>query len=93
MADFAASCAATDPANAEDLREPEKFTFPAEAQPMTFPEGSVIETIVLLKVALTCATPLGTVRVIFFLDLAGAFLTIGGFFAAFESFAKTFTPY
>ena len=36
----------------------EKLTFPAEAQEMTRPAGSVIAIIVLLKVALTCAIPM-----------------------------------
>ena len=53
IATFPTSCATTDAANAEDFLDPEKFTFPAEDQAITFPAGSVIETIVLLKVALT----------------------------------------
>src|SRR5262245_10267504 len=65
IATFAASCAATVAANAEDFREPEKLTFPAEAHAITFPIGSVMETCVLLKVALTNARPLGTVRAVF----------------------------
>jgi len=44
----AASCAA----NGVDLREPLKPTCPAEAQEMTAPVGSVIETMVLLNVLL-----------------------------------------
>lgn len=40
-----------------DLREPLKPTWPAEAQEITLPEGSVIETIVLLNVLLMCAWP------------------------------------
>ncbi|SGA33943.1 Uncharacterised protein [Chlamydia abortus] len=53
IAIFAASCAATVAAKADDLRDPEYPTFPAEAQEIVFPAGSVIDTIVLLKVALT----------------------------------------
>src|ERR687893_1414275 len=49
----AASCAA----NGVDLREPLKPTCPAEAQEITAPVGSVIETIVLLNVLLMCACP------------------------------------
>src|SRR3990167_940191 len=56
-ASLAAFCAATVAAKAEDLREPEKFAFPAEDQEITFPAKSVIETIVLLKVAFTWAIP------------------------------------
>lgn len=40
-----------------DLREPLKPTWPAEAQEITLPDGSVIETIVLLNVLLMCAWP------------------------------------
>src|ERR671919_1639661 len=47
-ADSAAICAA----KGVDLREPLKPTWPAEAQEITFPVGSVIETIVLLNVLL-----------------------------------------
>src|SRR5438309_5919208 len=52
----AASCAA----NGVDLRDPLKPTCPAEAQEMTAPVGSVIDTIVLLKVLLMCACPCAT---------------------------------
>ena len=44
----AASCAA----NGVDLREPLKPTLPYDAQEMTLPFGSVMDTIVLLKVLL-----------------------------------------
>lgn len=71
---LAASCAATVAAKAEDLREPEKLTFPAEAQEMTLPDGSVMAIIVLLNVAFTCAIPDGTLRATFFLVLAGFLL-------------------
>ena len=47
----AAICAA----NGVDLREPLKPTWPAEAQLITLPCGSVIETIVLLNVLLMWA--------------------------------------
>src|SRR5258705_9775851 len=52
----AASCAA----NGVDLREPLKPTWPDDAQAMTLPCGSVIDTIVLLNVLLMCAAPCGT---------------------------------
>src|SRR5262249_57924491 len=52
----AASCAA----NGVDLREPLKPTWPDDAQAMTLPCGSVIVTIVLLKVLLMWAAPCGT---------------------------------
>src|SRR6266851_2807400 len=44
------------------LREPFQPDAPAEAQAITFPCGSVSETIVLLNEALMCAAPRGTVR-------------------------------
>ena len=54
----AASCAA----KGVDLRDPLKPTLPADAQARTLPSWSAIVTIVLLKVACTCATPSGTLR-------------------------------
>jgi hypothetical protein len=75
MAALAASCAATVAANAEDLRDPMYPAFPAEDQDTTFPVRSVIDTIVLLNVAVTWAIPLGTLRIVFF------FLAMVGFFA------------
>src|SRR5664279_4872479 len=51
----AALSAAICAANGVDLREPLKPTWPAEAQLMTLPAGSVIDTIVLLNVDLMCA--------------------------------------
>ena len=66
MASFAAFCAATVAAKADDLRDPAKLDFPADDQETTFPAKSVIDTIVLLKVAFTWAIPAGTVRAIFF---------------------------
>jgi hypothetical protein len=59
-ATLAASWAATVAAKADDLRDPEKLTFPADDQEITLPAGSVMAIIVLLKVAFTCATPDGT---------------------------------
>src|SRR5690625_1385204 len=52
----AASCAA----NGVDLREPLNPTWPEDAQASTLPAGSVIVTMVLLKVLLMCAAPCGT---------------------------------
>src|SRR5690606_32946942 len=54
----AASCAAY----GVDLREPLKPTWPEDAQAMTAPAGSVMETIVLLNVLLMCAWPKATER-------------------------------
>ena len=51
----AALSAAICAANGVDLREPLKPTWPAEAQLITLPCGSVIDTIVLLNVLLMCA--------------------------------------
>src|SRR5262245_58892540 len=62
----AASCAA----NGVDLREPLKPTVPALAHEITAPVGSVIVTIVLLNVLLTCAWPKET----FFFSLRRTFL-------------------
>ncbi len=70
---FAASCATTVAAKADDLRDPLKLHLPADAQEITLPDGSVIETIVLLNVALTVAIALGIERVNFFLDFAPPF--------------------
>src|SRR3954462_5816663 len=53
----AAFSAAICAANGVDLREPLNPTCPAEAQLITLPVGSVIDTIVLLKVLLMCAAP------------------------------------
>ncbi len=53
----AAASAAICAANGVDLREPLKPTWPAEAQEITLPAGSVIETMVLLNVLLMCAWP------------------------------------
>src|ERR1700712_5019502 len=53
----AADSAGPSGGNGVDLREPLKPTWPAEAQAITLPEGSVIETIVLLNVLLMWACP------------------------------------
>src|ERR671927_1439154 len=66
----AAASAAICAAKGVDLREPLKPTWPAEAQLITAPVGSVIETIVLLKVLLMCAAPWAT----FFFSLRRTFL-------------------
>ena len=89
IAFLAASCAATVAANAEDFLDPLKLHFPAEAHAMTFPDGSVIETIVLLKVALTDAIALG-------MDFACLFLLLAPPFAADSLdlyFAKDYLTY
>src|SRR3954463_10480272 len=52
MARRAAASAAICAANGVDLREPLKPTWPEEAQEITAPEGSVMETMVLLNVLL-----------------------------------------
>src|SRR3954470_10588963 len=66
----AAASAAICAANGVDLREPLNPTCPAEAQLITLPVGSVIDTIVLLKVLLMCAAPWAT----FFFSLRRTFL-------------------
>src|SRR6185437_15825807 len=67
----AAFSAAICAANGVDLREPLKPTWPAEAQLITFPVGSVIETMVLLNVLLMWAWPCAT----FFFSLRRTFFT------------------
>jgi hypothetical protein len=66
----AAFSAAICAANGVDLREPLKPTWPAEAQEITAPVGSVIDTMVLLNVDLMCAWPCAT----FFFSLRRTFL-------------------
>jgi hypothetical protein len=66
----AALSAAICAANGVDLREPLNPTCPAEAQLITFPAGSVIDTIVLLNVLLMCACPCA----MFFFSLRRTFL-------------------
>src|SRR5689334_17461509 len=65
----AAFSAAICAANGVDLREPLKPTWPADAQLITLPCGSVIETIVLLNVDLMWAWPTTT----FFFSLRRTF--------------------
>src|SRR3954447_4295387 len=81
-ADSAAICAA----NGVDLREPLKPTSPAEAHEMTAPDGSVMDTMVLLKVLLMCAWP----SAMFFLSLRRGLRTaprvFGGILFSYESF-------
>src|SRR6202042_3936306 len=57
MARRAAASAAICAAYGVDLREPLNPTWPDEAQEMTLPPGSVIETMVLLNVLLMWACP------------------------------------
>src|SRR5262245_66062824 len=64
---FAASSAATCAAYGVDLRDPLKPIIPADDHDTTFPCPSVIEMIVLLKVAATWATPTTTFFFSFFL--------------------------
>ena len=68
----AAFSAAICAANGVDLREPLKPTWPAEAQAITAPGGSVIDTMVLLNVLLMCAWPCAT----FFFSLRRTFLRL-----------------
>src|SRR5215213_9248689 len=70
----AAFSAAICAANGVDLREPLKPTWPAEAHEITFPMGSVIDTIVLLNVLLMWAWPWA----MFFFSLRRTFLTPPG---------------
>src|ERR687889_554444 len=70
MARRAAASAALCAANGVDLREPLKPTWPADAHEITAPDGSVIDTIVLLNVLLMCACPAAT----FFFSLRRTFL-------------------
>jgi hypothetical protein len=53
----AAASAAIWAANGVDFRDPLKPTCPDDAQEITLPPGSVMETIVLLNVLLMCACP------------------------------------
>src|SRR5215467_1179882 len=71
MARRAAASAAICAANGVDFREPLKTTWPDDAHEITLPAGSVIDTIVLLKVLLMCACPCA----MFFLSLRRTFLT------------------
>src|SRR5438445_13374827 len=58
----AAVSAATCAAYGVLLREPFQPAAPAEDHAITFPAGSVSDTIVLLNEAFTCAAPRGTTR-------------------------------
>src|ERR1700733_13741316 len=71
IARLAAASAAICAANGVDLREPLKPTCPADAQAITLPAGSVMDTIVLLNVLLMWACPCET----FFFSLRRTFLT------------------
>src|SRR5688572_15357472 len=73
IAFLAASSAASCAANGVDLREPLKPQVPDDDQAITLPETSVIDTIVLLKVAAMWAIPVWMFfRTFFFcLPLAG----------------------
>ena len=55
----AAASAVTWAANGVDLREPLKPAPPADSHAMTLPSRSVRATIVLLKLVLMCAWPIG----------------------------------
>ncbi len=77
MAVLAASWAARVAANAEDFRDPEESSLPADAQEMTLPAGSVMVTMVLLNVAFTCTIPDGTFLWTRFLVLTGLFFVVG----------------
>src|ERR671924_2438505 len=67
MASRAACSAATVAANGVDFLEPLKPALPDEPQATVLPRMSVIVTVVLLKVALMCATPsASTTRLAFF---------------------------
>jgi hypothetical protein len=69
----AAFSPATCAANGVDFREPLKPLQPELDQATTAPLGSVIATMVLLKVAQICATPTGTFFFTFFFLTAPAF--------------------
>src|SRR5215472_14052256 len=60
MARRAAASAAICAANGVDFRDPLKPTCPEDAHEMTFPTGSVMETMVLLNVLRMCACPWAT---------------------------------
>src|SRR5690606_7971444 len=81
---FAADSAAIWAAYGVDLREPFMPTSPAEAHEITAPVGSVIETMVLLKVLLICACP----SAIFFLSLRRGLRTAPRVFGGISSPTK-----
>jgi hypothetical protein len=66
----AAVSPATCAAKGVDFRDPLKPLLPELAHATTAPPGSVIVTIVLLKVAWICATPTGTLFFVFFFFVA-----------------------
>ncbi len=72
LAASAAFCAAHWPAKGVLLRLPLKPLVPLEAQQSVSPLPSVMVTMVLLNVLVMCATPLETLRLVFF--FAGALL-------------------
>src|SRR5260370_26825144 len=75
------------------FREPFQPDAPAEAHAITFPCGSVSETIVLLNEALMCAAPRGTVRFSRLRRGAGFAPSAGFSGAAFSAFSwLTFVP-
>src|SRR5256885_7056752 len=81
---WAASSAASWAAKGVDLREPLNPLTPAEDQATTFPETSVMVTMVLLKEAVMWAIPLWTLLRTFFallfgFGVAGASVAIYGF--------------
>jgi len=73
---WAASSAASWAAKGVDLREPLNPLTPAEDQDTTFPETSVMVTMVLLNEAVMCAIPLWMLFFAF-LALAFGFATTG----------------
>src|ERR671911_1873875 len=86
MARRAAASAASCAANGVDLREPLKPTSPAEAQEMTAPVGSVMDTMVLLKVLLMCAWPSAIFFLSFLRGLRTAPRVFGGISSPTESY-------
>ena len=74
----AAASAAICAANGVDLRDPLNPTWPEDDQAITPPAGSVIETMVLLKVLFIYAWPKAT----FFLSFLRALIFFGAAFAA-----------
>src|SRR6476620_9197732 len=82
---LAAASAAIWAANGVDLREPLKPTSPDEAQEMTAPFGSVMETMVLLKVLLMCAWPSAIFFLSFLRGLRTAPRVFGGIISPTES--------
>src|SRR6185437_12614382 len=83
---FAAASAAIWAANGVDLREPLNPTSPAEAQEITAPFGSVMDTMVLLKVLLMCAWPSAIFFLSFLRGLRTAPRVFGGIISPTESY-------